>query len=272
MSTKNSPSTGSSFEQAGRKKTNLPVLVVIFLGLHAVVLGGVLWVGCKPHKPVADEAPPPSVLPPIGVADTNAFFPPIAPSTPQTGGIESSSIPPIQQIPPVTRESAPLPPMARDVDAVPVMPAPIPAPMPPPNRTAIAPPSVGPAAPIAPASAPATVAKPASVHVVGRGDTYYSISRDHHVSMTALKAANPGVDPRKLQLGQKIKVPAGAPAPAGSPAAHDESAYIVKSGDFLGRIAAKYGTTVARIREVNGLDSDRIRVGQRLKIPPKSGR
>jgi LysM repeat protein len=86
----------------------------------------------------------------------------------------------------------------------------------------------------------------------------------------ALKAVNPGVDPRKLQLGQKIKVPAPAPVAAGTPTAHDASVYVVKSGDFLGRIATKHKTTVARLREVNGLSSDRIRVGQKLKLPPEA--
>ena len=42
--------------------------------------------------------------------------------------------------------------------------------------------------------------------------------------------------------------------------------YRVKSGDYLGRIASKYGTTVAKIKKWNNLKSNNIRVGQRLII------
>jgi peptidoglycan endopeptidase LytF len=271
MTTKNSPSSGSSFEQAGRKKTNLPVLVMIFLGLHAVVLGGVLWVGCKPHKPQTEEAPPPPVLPPLGQApDTNAFFPPLPPS----GGGEPTPIAPIPggvattPIPPPGGAPAPAPIPVPAPSPEPVMPTPIPAPRPPAGSPDISPPVVG----GAPTPAPAPVQGSGGVHIVARGDTYYSIARDHHTTVTALKATNPGVDPRKLQLGQKIKVPAAAPAAAGRPEAHDSSAYVVKSGDYLGKIAKRHNVTVARLREVNGLTSDRIRVGQKLKLPAEARR
>ena len=271
MSTKNTSSSGSSLEQAGRKKTNLPVLVMIFLGAHAVVLGGVLWVGCKPHKPAVEETPPPPVLPPIGgTSDTNSFFPPIPPTgvdptpvAPAPGGIASTPLPP----PSVTPSPAPVPVPTPTPAPGPVMPTPIPAPEPPPSAgPSISPPVVGPTP--TPAPAPASQ-RP---HIVARGDTYYSIASDHNTTVTALKAANPGVDPRKLQLGQKIKVPAPKPTAAGRPAAHDASTYVVKSGDYLGKIAQKHKTTVARLREVNGLTSDRIRVGQKLKLPPEARR
>ena len=40
--------------------------------------------------------------------------------------------------------------------------------------------------------------------------------------------------------------------------------YRVKSGDYLGKIASRYGTTVAKIKRWNNLKSNNIRVGQRL--------
>jgi len=43
--------------------------------------------------------------------------------------------------------------------------------------------------------------------------------------------------------------------------------YTVRSGDTLGGIAAKNRTTVAKIKKANGLRSDRISIGQKLKIP-----
>lgn len=42
--------------------------------------------------------------------------------------------------------------------------------------------------------------------------------------------------------------------------------YKVKNGDYLGRIASRYGCTVAQIRRWNGLSSNNIRVGQRLRL------
>ena len=45
--------------------------------------------------------------------------------------------------------------------------------------------------------------------------------------------------------------------------------YKVRRGDSLGKIARKYGTSVSKIKRANGLKSNTIRVGQRLKIPGK---
>ena len=42
--------------------------------------------------------------------------------------------------------------------------------------------------------------------------------------------------------------------------------YKVKSGDNLGKIARKYHTTVGQLKRWNNLKSDRINVGQRLKV------
>ncbi|WP_395716155.1 LysM peptidoglycan-binding domain-containing protein [Prosthecobacter sp.] len=43
--------------------------------------------------------------------------------------------------------------------------------------------------------------------------------------------------------------------------------YTIKSGDTLGTIARKNGTTVAKLKAANGLKSDLIRAGKTLKIP-----
>ena len=43
--------------------------------------------------------------------------------------------------------------------------------------------------------------------------------------------------------------------------------YTVKPGDSLGQIAVDHRTTVRQLRELNGLTSDQIRVGQKLKLP-----
>ena len=43
--------------------------------------------------------------------------------------------------------------------------------------------------------------------------------------------------------------------------------YKVKSGDTLSEIAEKYNTSVAKIKKINNLKSDNLRIGQSLKIP-----
>ncbi len=45
--------------------------------------------------------------------------------------------------------------------------------------------------------------------------------------------------------------------------------YRVQSGDFLGRIAERYGVGVSQIKQWNGLRSNNLRVGQRLTIFPR---
>ncbi len=43
----------------------------------------------------------------------------------------------------------------------------------------------------------------------------------------------------------------------------------VRKGDNLGKIARRYGVTINAIKQANNLTSDRINIGQRLKIPQK---
>jgi len=51
------------------------------------------------------------------------------------------------------------------------------------------------------------------------------------------------------------------------PAGHPATVYVVKSGDNLTRIAKAHGTTVKAIEAANGLASDHISVGDKLKVP-----
>ena len=52
-------------------------------------------------------------------------------------------------------------------------------------------------------------ARPAKshIHIVARGETMASIARKHAVSLYAVEAANPGVNPKKLYVGQSIILP-----------------------------------------------------------------
>ncbi len=52
-------------------------------------------------------------------------------------------------------------------------------------------------------------------------------------------------------------------------AANDQVRYKVKSGDYLGKIAERYGVGVSEIKRWNGLRSNNLRIGQRLTIFPR---
>jgi membrane-bound lytic murein transglycosylase D len=46
--------------------------------------------------------------------------------------------------------------------------------------------------------------------------------------------------------------------------------YRVRSGDYLGKIARKYGVRVSQLKQWNGLRSNDLRIGQRLTIYPRN--
>jgi len=126
---------------------------------------------------------------------------------------------------------------------------------------------------------PTPPAQATTEHTIVKGDTFYDLAKKYGVTMKALTDANPTVNPSKLQLGQKIVVPApvaaaptatGGAAPLIPETATGEITYEVKSGDNLTKIAEKYKVTIAAIRTANNLTSDRIVVGQKLKIPAKT--
>lgn len=67
-----------------------------------------------------------------------------------------------------------------------------------------------------------------------------------------------------------VVAPSAPATPRQQPAANPRPrTYTVKRGDNLSKIAAKFGVTVNAIKQANGLTSDNIRAGQKLKIPAK---
>jgi len=132
--------------------------------------------------------------------------------------------------------------------------------------------------PVAPVAPEAT----GSEYTVVKGDSLAKIAKNNHVSLKALEAANPTVQPTKLKVGQKLILPAGsvaAPAVTGAAAGSETSGvtgagdtpYVVKSGDTLTKIAKAHGTTVKLIESENNLSTTKIKVGQKLKIPTRAG-
>lgn len=121
-------------------------------------------------------------------------------------------------------------------------------------------------------------------HVVKKGDTVFSISRQYSVSQADILKANPGLKVDKLKVGQKINLPDNSPAlepkstnppaapvvstnkplpePDEPPAPNTRRSYTVKKGETLSKIARENQVTVSRLRQINGLSSDMIRSGQ----------
>jgi hypothetical protein len=46
--------------------------------------------------------------------------------------------------------------------------------------------------------------------------------------------------------------------------------YVVQRGDTLSLISQAFGTTVKKLKELNGLKSDNLRIGQKLLVPAPS--
>lgn len=121
-----------------------------------------------------------------------------------------------------------------------------------------------------------------SSYTVKKGDNLTTIARRHDVTLNELMDAN-GLNRKSvLQVGQVLVIPGASAASyeppsgdltAGSAGSVGESAssYTVKSGDTLGAIAKRNGTSVRAIKSANNLSSDTIIVGQTLLIPSGSG-
>ena len=107
------------------------------------------------------------------------------------------------------------------------------------------------------------------------GDRLYSLAKQYGTKVESIVGANPGLDPRKLRVGKSIVIPrnsvsvteAAAKVPTVAKAVSTGKVYQVKRGDNLTRIARKNGVSLSALRKANGLNTDRILVGQKLQIP-----
>ena len=101
------------------------------------------------------------------------------------------------------------------------------------------------------------------VHVVQKSETLGGIANKYGVSANALQAINGIKDANLLFVGKKLKIPDGTTS---------EVTYVVKKGDSLGAIAARYGAKASAITARNQLASaNLIKVGQKLIIPLGKG-
>ena len=114
------------------------------------------------------------------------------------------------------------------------------------------------------------------VYTVVAGDTLAKIAGRLNTTPEAIIQLNTLADPNTLTVGQQLKIPGVAPSSGSSATTSGGTGatgtYTVESGDTLGKIAARYGTTVAELLRLNSLSNpDVIAVGQKLKVPAGSG-
>lgn len=110
---------------------------------------------------------------------------------------------------------------------------------------------------------------PGRVYTVRSGDTMFAIANTQGVSLAALEAANPAVDPNRLSVGQLICIPTGpAPGPTPRPCPPNTTSYTVKAGDTFFTLAQHFSTSVEAIRRANpSVDPNALQIGQHLCIP-----
>ena len=101
-----------------------------------------------------------------------------------------------------------------------------------------------------------------TTHVVRKGENLSVIAKKYGTSVARLKSLN-GLKKTVIYPGQVIMVRAGS---SRSTATATNGVYRVRSGDTLSEIAKANGVSVTTIKKLNGLDSDMIRVGQRIRV------
>ena len=105
-----------------------------------------------------------------------------------------------------------------------------------------------------------------SAHTVRAGETLWGIARAHGTTVAALASVNHLADADVIHVGQKLAMPSPAGAGAGS------STYRVRTGDTLGSIASRHGTSVSALVQINRLSNPNLlRIGQVLKVPGAGG-
>jgi LysM repeat protein len=100
------------------------------------------------------------------------------------------------------------------------------------------------------------------VHVVGWGDTLFSIATRHGTTVHAIMQANNLRNPDFVFIGQRLIILGGS-----MPGPLNPTTYVVQQNDTLFSIATRNGTTVGALMQANGLYNYWIYVGQVLKIP-----
>lgn len=109
-----------------------------------------------------------------------------------------------------------------------------------------------------------------STYTVQPGDTLSGIAARYGTSVAALVQRNGLASANYIYPGQRLII-SGAGSSGGSSGGAAGGTYVVRRGDTLAAIAARYGTTVSAIVRANGIANPSLIVaGQRLTIPGAS--
>ena len=101
-----------------------------------------------------------------------------------------------------------------------------------------------------------------NIYTVKSGDNLTRIADKYGTTVDEIAELNDIANPSKISINQEIKLPKSKTKYA---------FYDVKSGDTLGRIATKYGTTVRKLAQENDISNiNEIFVNQELRIPQDS--
>ena len=109
----------------------------------------------------------------------------------------------------------------------------------------------------------ATAVNADSVHRVVKNDTVWALSQKFGVSIKSIEQLNHiDQNTNMIYVGQDLQIPnKDAQAPK-----NNTHTYTVQSGDSLWAIAQKFNTSVDHLKQLNGLTSNLIYVGQTLKV------
>jgi len=95
-------------------------------------------------------------------------------------------------------------------------------------------------------------------HKVVKGETLYALSKRYNTTLAELKRAN-NLETTLIKVGQYLHV-------KNFNKSYTSDTWVVSKGDTLYGIAKRNNTTVAIIKALNGLSSNLIRPGQKLRL------
>jgi len=112
-------------------------------------------------------------------------------------------------------------------------------------------------------------------HKVKRGESLWLIAKKYNVRIQDIVSINKLARAKYIKPGQVLQIPSNGydvyrKAALAKSAKSRQIFYTVRYGDTLSEIAIKYRTSVRKIKKWNGLRSDRIYSGQKLKIWTKA--
>ncbi|BEI21907.1 N-acetylmuramoyl-L-alanine amidase [Vibrio fluvialis] len=107
-------------------------------------------------------------------------------------------------------------------------------------------------------------------HKVQRGESLSVIASKYGTSVDEIVQTNK-LKSNSLAVGQVLTIPGGSRGPVpvpvvSNPVETETVTHVVKSGDYLGKIASTYKVSVETIKRENNLKSDTLKLGQKLKI------